>query len=104
MLNETNLFGRLLQWLNHSRTRARLSHLNDRYLADIGISRELLEQGVRAWPWRTAADADLLQSSHGRLGESHDARAVAELRSARGKLADAVGNGSTGDDRDRRAA
>jgi uncharacterized protein YjiS (DUF1127 family) len=26
--------------------------LNDRLLEDIGISRELLQQGVSAWPWR----------------------------------------------------
>ena len=25
---------------------------DDRLLADIGISRELLEEGVAAWPWR----------------------------------------------------
>ena len=25
---------------------------DDRLLADIGISRELLEEGVGAWPWR----------------------------------------------------
>lgn len=25
---------------------------DDRFLADIGISRELLEEGVGAWPWR----------------------------------------------------
>ncbi len=34
--------------------RAHLLSLDDRLLEDAGFSRELLEQGVKAWPWRSA--------------------------------------------------
>lgn len=39
---------------NAGRTRARLDLLkrSDRVLADSGFSRDLLEQGNQAWPWR----------------------------------------------------
>lgn len=38
--------------LSRSRARRELLGRSDRLLADIGISRERLEAGVRAWPWR----------------------------------------------------
>jgi len=34
------------------RIRQQLGGLSDRQLADMGFSRELLEQGSEAWPWR----------------------------------------------------
>jgi uncharacterized protein YjiS (DUF1127 family) len=37
-----------------ARARNSLLALDDRLLKDIGISRELLLQGVSAWPWREA--------------------------------------------------
>ena len=40
------------------RTLRTFRNMNDRLLADAGISRELLEQGVRAWPWRSSDAAD----------------------------------------------
>ena len=47
------------QWLARSSerraveiTRRRLLELDDRTLADIGVSRALLERGPQAWPWR----------------------------------------------------
>ena len=41
-------------FVNASRTRARLNLLtrSERVLADGGFSRDLLEQGNQAWPWR----------------------------------------------------
>ena len=41
-------------FVNAGRTRARLDLLkrSERVLADGGFSRELLEQGNQAWPWR----------------------------------------------------
>ncbi len=41
-----------------SRRRARRTLLakSDHLLADMGFSRELLEQGVKAWPWLVAPD------------------------------------------------
>ena len=34
-------------------TRAQLLAMDDRLLEDAGFSRELLEKGVKAWPWRS---------------------------------------------------
>ena len=39
-------------YLSKRRDRKLLLQLDDRTLTDINISRELLEQGVKAWPWR----------------------------------------------------
>ena len=41
-------------------TRRRLLELNDSTLADIGVSRALLERGVDAWPWRAGESADVV--------------------------------------------
>ncbi len=38
------------------RARRTLLAKSDRLLADMGFSRELLEQGVDAWPWLVAPD------------------------------------------------
>jgi len=46
----------LLVWLERSRSRRRMLRLQDDLLADLGCSRALLEEGVRAWPWRTTDD------------------------------------------------
>ncbi len=40
----------------YRRTRNVLLGLSDRQLADAGISRELLLQGIDAWPWRDPAE------------------------------------------------
>jgi uncharacterized protein YjiS (DUF1127 family) len=47
---------RLRAWLERSRLRQELLRWDARLLADAGFSRELLEDGVRAWPWRTPID------------------------------------------------
>ncbi|ASJ73628.1 DUF1127 domain-containing protein [Granulosicoccus antarcticus] len=38
------------------RARRALLTKSDHMLADMGFSRELLEQGVKAWPWLVATD------------------------------------------------
>lgn len=38
------------------RTREYLLGLSDRHLDDMGLSRELLKQGPKAWPWRKSGD------------------------------------------------
>ena len=63
------------------RGRAQLRHKlltrSDRFLADTGFSRELLEQGVQAWPWRLSnVDA---KSSQTPLSRHDYQQAVAEL-------------------------
>ena len=41
----------------YSRTASELDKLSDKQLADIGISRELLKQGAKAYPWRKEEQA-----------------------------------------------
>lgn len=38
-------------------TRAYLLSLSDRFLDDMGLSRELIKQGPEAWPWRKPEEA-----------------------------------------------
>ncbi len=52
-------FQRIMHFINaglersaYQRTRRHLLRLNDRILEDMGFSRELLERGQKAWPWR----------------------------------------------------
>jgi uncharacterized protein YjiS (DUF1127 family) len=40
------------------RARQELLRMSDRQLADFGFSKELLEEGVKAWPWRVPVDSD----------------------------------------------
>ena len=47
----------VLTWFERSRWRRRLLRMDESCLADIGYSRALLEEGVRAWPWRLPSDA-----------------------------------------------
>lgn len=56
ILNTFELIGR-------NRVRHELLMMSDRNLKDIGFSRELLEKGVSAWPWRVEIiEADVLQA------------------------------------------
>ena len=66
-MNFLKTFETVLQRTARARTRDALLRQSDRTLADAGFSRELLESGVRAWPWRCE-------------GVSADARDAAELR------------------------
>lgn len=55
MSTRKTFFQRIMQFserVAHERTRKYLVGLNDRTLAELGFSRELLEQGANAWPWR----------------------------------------------------
>lgn len=79
-----------------------LLNTSDRMLEDAGFSRELLEQGVKAWPWKLQHDEQQLEP----LGfeELANERAVGELETlserelhdlgiARGSIKEAVQNG-----------
>jgi hypothetical protein len=46
----------LLERIERNRMRDDLLKRNDRVLADMGFSRELLEKGVSSWPWRRDPD------------------------------------------------
>jgi len=55
MSTRKTFFQRIMEFserVAHERTRRYLVSLDDRTLADMGFSRELLEQGAQAWPWR----------------------------------------------------
>jgi uncharacterized protein YjiS (DUF1127 family) len=72
----------LLTWYERSRLRQKLLRMDERRLSDIGYSRALLEDGVRAFPWRLPIDSIVRL---GRLNfsdafrRSDYAKAVAEL-------------------------
>jgi hypothetical protein len=51
----------------------------DRMLADNGFSRELLEKGVRGWPWRIPVEPELTQCNKAELAAQ--SQAIADLDS-----------------------
>jgi uncharacterized protein YjiS (DUF1127 family) len=63
-------------YLNRRRDRKLLMRLDDRTLADINISRGLLDEGLKAWPWTVPTDENTIRHESGRIR-----RAIAELRS-----------------------
>ena len=77
------MFSDLMTWMQRSRLRQRLLRMDERRLEDIGYSRALLEDGVRAWPWRLPVDsiAALGRFEHavrnGRPGYPEDERRAA---------------------------
>ena len=69
------------------RVRSELLRRSDRQLEDIGVSRELLQRGARAWPWRVSGVGGAALAAAGQeqsitvesLSETEIARAIAEL-------------------------
>jgi uncharacterized protein YjiS (DUF1127 family) len=53
-----SLISYLVTRVERSRMRKDLLRLDDRLLFDIGYSRELLEDGVRSFPWRIPAEPE----------------------------------------------
>ena len=113
-----SLMSSLRTWIERSRLRKDLLQLDPRLLEDAGFSLELVEAGVRAWPWRSVAEPapSLAGPSLGRGLTNADYRnAVAELESysdaelqdlglSRGAIPDAVRNGRPGFPEDQRRA
>jgi len=113
-----SLISNIFSWIERSRLRHDLLRLDARLLADAGFSRELVEAGVRAWPWRASAEpAEGLGSLRfGRRPREADYRAaIAELESysdtdlldlglSRGSIPEAVRNGRPGFPEDQRRA
>ena len=61
----SNYFSRYFTRLGRSRLRRYLLTQSDRLLADAGFSRELLDEGVSAWPWRhDVATQTLVLATH----------------------------------------
>ena len=59
MTNKTSFLQRVMKTLIDARERKarvdisqHLGGLSDRHLEDMGFSRELINQGPKAWPWR----------------------------------------------------
>ena len=90
------------RYLARRRDRKLLSQLDDRTLADINISRELLDSGVKSWPWKLAADDHGVRLTANRINsavrelESYSDLELAELGIARGAIRDAVLHGRPG--------
>ena len=105
----TSGLGNLRRRIARARTCTELLRRNDRVLADAGFSRELLELGARAWPWRVDTGAeDLRYVARMRRRrailelEAYDDRALADLAIARADIPRAVSEGRTGIELDRR--
>lgn len=78
-------FFRYFTQIAHARVRQELLYRDDEFLASAGISRQLLEQGINAWPWRLQ-DAELEsqpqppeQNTEIAVSKREYAKAVAEL-------------------------
>ncbi len=52
-------FQNYMMHLGNVKTRRILLQLDQRTLEDAGLSRDLLEQGVSAWPWRIEEAAEV---------------------------------------------
>ncbi len=91
-------------YLARRRDRKLLLALDDRTLADISISRELLTSGVKSWPWRLDADDHAVNLAAGRFKsavrelESYNDSELADLGISRGAIRDAVLHGRPGVD------
>ncbi len=63
-----------------ARIRQYLRGLSDRALEDMGFSRDLLEQGPQAWPWRAPAEPlgepNPTAAARAAKAESYDRRAT----------------------------
>lgn len=97
-------FSRYVIRIGRSRLRQQLLLRDDRFLADTGFSRTLLEQGIDAWPWRTEKAKNDAKTNVSILREHERRQAIAELHAysdrelsdlglTRGQIVQAVSNG-----------
>jgi uncharacterized protein YjiS (DUF1127 family) len=79
--------------------------LDDRTLADINISRGLLDEGLKAWPWTVPAEEKTIQHESGRIRRaiaelsSYSDAELADLGISRGSIVETVLHGRPGIDR-----
>jgi uncharacterized protein YjiS (DUF1127 family) len=110
-----SLISKLLTWIERSRLRQDLLQLDARLLADAGFSRELVEAGVHAWPWRAPTEPSAALHLGRPLTEAEYRAAIAELESysdtdlldlglSRAAIPEAVRNGRPGFPEDQRQA
>lgn len=62
------------------KTRIQLLNLSDNQLEDVGISRELLKEGISSWPWREGQTA-MLTAQPGKMKTKDVNKAIRELSS-----------------------
>ena len=94
-----------------ARERARevLLRMSDRALADAGFSRELVESGVKAWPWRAEEPAQLTPlkfdtvNAHKAIDElaAYSDKDLQDLGISRSGIPEAVKLGRVGIERER---
>jgi len=84
---------------------------SERRLADTGFSRQLLEQGVDAWPWRSETvsgslppmQLDLMAKERAiRELKDYSDQELGDLGISRGSIEDSVANGRAGIDGEQR--
>ncbi len=104
-----NAYERYMTYRGRDIAREYLLRCDDRMLADNGFSRELLVQGVDAWPWRTMAEqehilrATIDQASRRQAMKNLDSMSDAELQDlgiSRGTIEESVMSGRAGVERD----
>ena len=99
-----SIAGSIGLFLSKRNDRRLLLKLDDRTLADINISRELLAQGVTAWPWKVPQDSvDVATAARGlrtavKELETYSDTELADLGISRGAIKDAVLHGRPGID------
>jgi len=97
-----SLTSNVRMYLSKRRDHQLLMKLDDRTLADINISRELLEEGVKSWPWRlpvetvqVAVGAGQIRAAIRELEQYSDAE-LSDLGISRGSIQEAVMHGRPG--------
>src|SRR5450432_1002069 len=100
-----SLAGEFGLFLSKRRDLELLNRLDDRILADISISRELLDQGLKDWPWRVPKESEAVfdteQGIHAAVREleNYSDAELADLGISRGSITEAVLHGRPGIDR-----
>lgn len=72
-------YERYMTYRGRTLAREYLLRCDDRMLTDSGFSRELLQKGVNAWPWRTMEEQDT--SLYGNAALTARAQAITDLKS-----------------------
>lgn len=100
-------FNSYMTFLGRSRVRDVLLRSSDRMLDDAGFSRELLESGVKAWPWhKPALPLTPLDFKHvGNVAairelQTYSDEDLHDLGNSRGSISEAVMLGREGSDND----
>ena len=98
-----------MTYLGRKRALEFLLNSSDRVLEDAGFSRELLEKGVQAWPWRVEQAEenpqpvkfdDLARRKAVEELRAYSEKELADLGICRGSIEDVVQHGRPGIERD----